>query len=103
MTISDKLLGRWCIAAVALLLVGIVLANFGPRLDSPLGLGFRALYGLIAGVTVIGFYLYMLAICCGRERGWRKRVLILLFLLFPILFAFLYYWWTPTQGQARSA
>jgi hypothetical protein len=103
MTVSDKLLGRWCIVAVVLLLVGILLANFGLKLESPLGLGLRALYGLIAASVVIGFYLYMLATCLRRERGWRKVVLVSLFLLFPILFAFLYYWWAPAQGQVRSA
>lgn len=102
MTVSDKLLGRWCTCAVVLVLVGIALASFGPKLESPVGVVFKILYGLIAASTVIGFYLYMLASCFRRERGWRKGVLVLLFLLFPVLFAFLYYWWVPAQNQARS-
>jgi hypothetical protein len=92
---SKKWLNRWCLSAAALTLIGIALASADLPLDTPGGIAFRILYGLIAAAVAIGFYLYMFAACLSYEQGWLKRVLVLGFLLLPILFAFVYYWLRP--------
>ena len=99
---SEISLNRWCVATAALVLLAFVLATVGPPLDSPVGIAFRVVYGLATAGSLIGFNLYLLAECIRRQRGWRRRALVVSFFLFVPLFAFLYYWWFRPRTDISS-
>ena len=102
MTPSEQKLKHWCVTALVLVVVGIALAISGLRLESSAGLAFRVVFGLAAAVVVIGFYLVMFSEAMRTEHGVRNAASIVLFIVFPVGSAFLYYWWTR-RVRARSA
>ena len=59
MTLSERRLKHWCIAALVLIAAGVALAMSGLRLESSIGMAFRMMFGLAAAVVVIGFYFAM--------------------------------------------
>jgi hypothetical protein len=95
MAVSETWLRRWYVFAVVLMLIGITLAIIDPKFDSMAAMAFRIIFGVVTAALVIGFNLLMFVVGCRREQRWRKGVLILLFLLLPVLFGFLYYWRIP--------
>jgi hypothetical protein len=95
MAVNETWLRRWYVIAVVLMLIGITLAIIDPKFDSMAATAFRIIFGVITAALVIGFNILMFVLCCRREQGWGKSVLILLFLIFPVLFGFLYYWLIP--------
>ena len=100
--LSKKQLEYWFGAALVLVAAGVAFASAGIDLDSPAGLVFRAVFGLVAAIVVIGFYLSMFAEAVHSEVGVRKAASVTLFIAFPIGSAFLYYWWTR-HVRNRSA
>lgn len=102
MTLSERSLKHWCVAAVVLVVAGLALSIIGVRLESSGGIAFRATFGVATAVVVIGFYFAMFSEAMRSENGVRSTASIVLFILFPIGSAFLYFWWTR-YVRARSA
>lgn len=94
MNLSDRQLRYWFSAALVLVVLGVAFATTGIEFDSPAGVVFRAVFGLVVAVVVIGFYFTMFAEAMRSEFGLRSAACVALFLVFPIGSAFLYYWWT---------
>jgi hypothetical protein len=90
----ERRLRYWFSAALLLLALGVAFATRGIDFDSPAGLVFRAVFGLVTAVVVIGFYFTMFAEAMRSEVGRRGAACVALFLVFPVGSAFLYYWWT---------
>jgi uncharacterized membrane protein len=93
-SLSNKQLGRWFWAALVLVVLGLVFATTEIDFQSSFWLLFRAVFGLVAAVVVIGFYVAMFAEAARSEVGLKNACAVALFILLPIGSAFLYYWWT---------
>jgi divalent metal cation (Fe/Co/Zn/Cd) transporter len=77
-----------------LVILGMAFATTGIEFASPAWLVFRAVFGLVAAVVVVGFYVTMFVEAARNEAGLRNVSAVALFILFPIGSAFLYFWWT---------
>jgi len=104
MKLGEQQLKCWFTAALVSVVAGIAFAVSSVAFDSPMGLIFRAVFGLVAAVIVIGFYFTMFAEAMHGGSGLRRGAAIALFLLFPIGSALIYYGWSRyvrNQGACK--